>query len=239
MARRSSGSKGKKNKRTIKVDMTNVETVSKVPEGDYAVRVKEVTAEESQGGKPYLKFTLIITEGKHEGKTLRHTCSLQSHALFALRNTLEALNYPIPDGVASINLDELEGLEMGVGVEIEDYQGRSQSRVVDVFPVEELEDEDDIEEDDDEEYDEDEEEDLDDSEEGDEDEEDEDEDEEDEELEDYTEEELEEMSDEELIDAAKEYDVKPVYKKGKGKKKKLDREATIDAILDEIDDEDL
>src|SRR5690606_29572958 len=212
MARRSSGSKGKKNKRTIKVDMTNVETVSKVPEGDYAVRVKEVTAEESQGGKPYLKFTLIITEGKHEGKTLRHTCSLQSHALFTLRNTLEALNYPIPDGTADINLDELEGLEMGVGVEIEDYQGRSQSRVVDVFPVDEFEESDEDEEDE-EEYDEEDEdeEDSDDSEDSDDEDEDDDDDEDDEELEDYTEEELEEMSDEELVDAAKEYEVKPVY----------------------------
>lgn len=288
---RGNAAKGKANKRQISVDFEGVDTVSRIPEGDYAVEVKEVTVEKAQSGNDYLRFQLAVTEGPHEGKTLRHQCSLQAHALFVLRNTLEALNYPLTDSVMDIDLDDLEGLEMGVAVIQEEYQGRTQSQVTETFSIDELfasDDEDDEdyddedeEDEDDEEADEEEEDEEDEDDEDDEEEEidldsmklkelkafakendiehpakitakalralieeeldaeeDEDEDEDDEEYEDYTEEELEDMDDEELIDAADEYEVKPAYT-GKGKKKKLNREATIDAILDVIEEDDM
>lgn len=50
-------------------------------------------------------------------------------------------------------------------------------------------------------------------------------------------EDLESMSDDELVEKAKELEVEPVYM-GKGKKKKLDRSATISAIEEASEDED-
>ena len=230
--------KAKKN--VLKIDFTNVEPGGKVPEGDYPVRVKEVTVEESSSGNPYLKWVLEIIDGKHKGKVLYHNTSLQPQALFSLRNTLEALGMEVPQTVVELDLDNLIGLKAAVSVEIEVYQGKEKSRVVEVFPLEDLVEDDEEDEDDDEDYevddDEDDEDDEDDDDEDDEDEDDEDDEDEDEEVEVYTEEELEEMDDDELLSVAEEFEVKPVYK-GKGKRKKLDRAKTIEAILEASEEE--
>jgi len=240
MSRRTRKGKSTANTETVvTINLDGVEGTSRVPEGDYPVEVSDVTVETSRNNTQYLRFHLRITEGDHAGKTLRHQCSLQPHALFVLRNTLEALNYEIPGGAFNLDLEALKGLEMGVSVVLEDYKGKSQSQIVETFSVEELYDaeEEEYYEDEDEEEDtivEDDEDDEDEEEEVDEGDEEEEEDEED--LDDYTEDELTEMDDEELADAAKEYDVEPIYT-GRGRKKKLDRDATIDAIMDEIEEE--
>lgn len=241
--------KRNKKKNVLKVDFTNVEPGGKVPEGDYPVVVKEITVEESQSGNPYLKWVFSVADGRHKGKQLYHNTSLQPQALFNLRNTLEALGMEVPQKAIQLDLDNLIGLKAAVAVEVEQYQGKERSRVVEVFPLEELieddeelEDEDELEDEeyededeDDEEY-EDEDEELEDEDEDDEDEEeleDEDEEEEDEEEEEYelfTKEELQEMDDDELLEIAEDFEVEPVYT-GKGKKKKLSRAKTIKAIL--------
>jgi hypothetical protein len=247
--------KKKKGGKTISVDFSDTQSTAKLPEGDYPVKVKEITNETSQSGNPYLKWVFEVSEGTHKGRTLYHNTSLQPQALFNLRNTLEALQYPVSSEAMKINLDELTGLEAAVAVELETYQGKERPRIVDIFALDELvedeEDEDDEDEeediDDEESEDESEDDDNEDDDEADEaddeddddeddDEDDEDDDEDDEELEEYTQEDLEEMDDEDLLDAADEYEVDAVYK-GKGKKKKLDREATIEAILEAQDEE--
>lgn len=259
MVRKSSKSstKGKKSSTTININLDGVSGTSRVPDGDYKVKVKEASIETNESkGTQYVQFTLTIIDGKHEGKNLRHMNSLQPHALFALRNTLEALNYPIPDGAFDLDLKSLVGLEMGVAVENEEYNGRDQSRVVDVFSAEELEEDEDAEDVDDEEVgeeyeedddsddsddsDEDDEDDEDEDDEDEEDEDDEDEDEEDDEegeYEPYTEEELNDMTNEELIELAKDYEIEVPYK-GRGAKKRLNKPAVIEAILEAQDEED-
>ena len=247
--------KSRAKKNVLKVDFTNVEPGGKVPEGDYPVRVREVTVEESSSGNPYLKWVFEIIDGRYKGRILYHNTSLQPQALFNLRNTLEALGMEVPQAVVELDLDNLVGLKAAVSVEIEVYQGKEKSRVVEVFPLEDLVEDEDDEDGEDEDYedgDDEDDEDEDDEDEDDEDEDDEDDeienedepdedgydddegdegDEEGEEVEVYTKEELEEMDDDELLEVAEEFDVKPEYKR-KGKRKKLDRAKTIEAILE-------
>jgi len=224
----------------ISVDFTGVKGSNRVPEGEYKVKVVAITMEEGESsGQPYLKWELEITEGKQKGKKLVHITSLQPQALFNLRNTLEALGVEVEEKAMKLNLNDYIGLEMGVVVEIETYQGNARSRVVDVFNLNEIEDEDDDESDDDSD-DEDEGDDEDDDDEDDEDEDDEDEDDEDDEDE-LTEEDLEDLDDDELVEKAKEYGVEVTY--SNKKKKKLDRKVMIEAILeaaagDDEEDED-
>src|SRR5690606_8210092 len=123
-------------KNVLKIDFTNVEPGGKVPEGDYPVRVKEITLEESSSGNLYLRWVLEIIDGKHKGKVLYHNTSLQPQALFNLRNTLEALGMEVPQAVVELDLDNLIGLKAAVSVEIEVYQGKEKSRAVEVFPLE-------------------------------------------------------------------------------------------------------
>lgn len=259
---------------TISVDMTGVEAGGKrIPEGEYEVEVAAVVAKESGEGKPYLNWELKIVDGKFKGTKLYHMTSLQPQALFNLRRTLEALGQEVPDGTLQLNLDEVIGLQMGVEVEHEEYNGKTQNRVTEVFSLEDSEesDSDDDSEDNDSEDDSDEDgfsemtdeeliekakelevevpysnkkkkkidrdaliaaleeasEDDDSEEDDDSDDSDDDEDEDD----------LDDLSDEDLIAKAEEEEVEPVYS-GKGKKKKLDREATIAAINEASEDDD-
>jgi len=144
------GNKGEK----VTVDFTGVTGKSggsKVPEGDYVAQVNKVTQEYGQqSNKPYLQWELQIVEGKQKGKKLWHKTSLQPQALFNLRNTLEALEMEVPQSALELDLGDLVNSLLGVSVEIEIYQGKEQSRVIDVFPAadisEELSDEDEEEE---------------------------------------------------------------------------------------------
>ena len=141
MARKSNKKSKGKAGRVVSVNFDGVgKGFGKVPEGDYIVSVKEVVQDEGQtSGKPYLLWTLEITEGKHKGKLLRHRTSLQPQALWNLRDTLEAVGIDFPESAYDLNLDEVEGLTMGVTVEIETYEGSKRSTVVDVFSEDELE----------------------------------------------------------------------------------------------------
>jgi len=215
--------KGKKKGRVITVNFEGVSAGggSRVPEGDYPVTVDKITEEEGKDSKkPYLLWELKITEGKHKGKKLFHRTSLQPQALFNLRATLEAGGVEVPESVQDIDLDSLDGMEFAVGVirEESDDGERSFSKVVDVFPLDELE-----EGEDEEEEGEDEEEEGEDEEEEDEEEDDEDEEDEDEEEQDYS-----EMDLSELKELAKERGIK-VKKKAK--------KADLVKALEESDEE--
>ena len=71
-----------------------------VDEGNYHVRVSKVEEKESDAGKPMVVFELKIQdEGKHMGRPVYLTASLQSHALFTLKKVYTAVGYqPGPEG---------------------------------------------------------------------------------------------------------------------------------------------
>ena len=131
MARRNSRSKAKN---TIKVDFTGVESSGKVAEGRMIAEVVECEVKESESsGNEYINWKL-----KAKGGNVYHTTSLQPHALWNLRNTLEAMGLEVPDSALDLDLSEYPGMELGIEVEHEVYQGKKRPRIIDVFPVDEL-----------------------------------------------------------------------------------------------------
>lgn len=151
--------------RVISVDFSGTQEGSfkKVPDGEYLVKVADVTQEEGQNsGQPYLKWVFEIIENpKLNGAKLWHNTSLQPQALFNLRSTLEAMDVPVPDSIVNLNLDDYIGLELAVGVENELYEGKKKPKIVDLFSTadffgEDEEEEDEEDEEDEEEEDEDE-----------------------------------------------------------------------------------
>lgn len=133
----------KGNKRTVKVNMEGVEAgMVAIPEGDYHVKVKKIEQKEGESsGKPYLNWELEVIEGSHKGSKLFHTTSLQPQALFNLKSTLIALGESVPNKAMNLDLDALEGGEMRVAVAHETYEGKKRARVVEVFPLDEGEEE--------------------------------------------------------------------------------------------------
>lgn len=122
--------KGKKSN-TVKVNFKGVQAGGKlVPEGDYTVKVDEVTQEESDAGNAYLAWILKVADGKHKGSTLYHNTSLQPQALWNLKGVLEALGVEVPDSSLDIDLGEVIGMTANVTVEHETYQGKPKARIV-------------------------------------------------------------------------------------------------------------
>jgi hypothetical protein len=123
-------------KNRVKVDFTGVETRVLLPEGVYNAKVEEVTLEPNDG-KPYLKwkFLTIDDDSKLNDKPLYNNTSLQPQSLWVLGSLLDTLGVERPDGAMDIDLTELVGLELGLVVEHEDYQGKARAKVVDFTPA--------------------------------------------------------------------------------------------------------
>lgn len=128
----------KKSGKIISVDFTGVETKQVIPDGDYAIKVKDIEEEEGDKGK-YLNWILDITTGEYKGKRLYYITSLTKQSLWNLRAVLEALGVEVPKGKMNLDLPSYKGLEMGVTVETEKYRGKLKNVVVDIYNLEETE----------------------------------------------------------------------------------------------------
>jgi len=135
MARRNKTAAGKAKNR-VSVDFTGVETRVLLPEGVYNAKVDEIKLEDNDG-KPYLswKFKTIDDDPKLNDKPLYNNTSLQPQSLWVLGQLLETLGVERPDGPMDLDFDELIGLELGLVVEHEEYQGKNRAKVVDFTPV--------------------------------------------------------------------------------------------------------
>lgn len=123
-----------KAKNTLKVDFTGVESSGKVAEGRQRAEVIECEVKTSENtGNDYINWKL-----KAKGGNIYHTTSLQPQSLWNLRNTLEAMGLEVPEAAIDLDLSEYPGMELGIEVENETYQGKKRPRIIDVFPVDEL-----------------------------------------------------------------------------------------------------
>lgn len=140
----------KKKATSVKVDFTGVETRVLLPEGVYNAKVAEVELEPNDG-KPYLKWTFrtIDDDPKLNDKPLYNNTSLQPQSLWVLGSLLETLGVERPDGAMDLDLEELVGLEIGLVVEHEEYQGKQRAKVVDFTPATDGDDDGDVTVDDD------------------------------------------------------------------------------------------
>lgn len=130
----------RKNKnRSVKVDMTGVTTTKRVPEDDYSIVVDKIEKTKSTAGHPTLAWEFLIDKGKYEGSRLYYNTSLQPQALWNLRGVLESLGQKIPDSTMDLDLDELQEIDTPVGctVEHEVYDGKKKARIIDIFSLDE------------------------------------------------------------------------------------------------------
>lgn len=120
----------------ITVDLSGVESISKLPEGTYGVTLIEASQEESTSGNPYIKMTFEINSGEYEGRKLYHNCSLLPQALFNLKSVLEALGMSIPKKAFELSLPDLIGLTCLVEVANEKYEGKIKSVITEFLSSE-------------------------------------------------------------------------------------------------------
>lgn len=124
-----------KAKRVTIPGMSGVEGRVTIAEGEYRVRVAEVSEEDGQN-YPYLKWKFNVTGKVHDGAPLFYNTSLAPQALWNLRGLLEAMQFDIPDDDLEIDPSEFTDLELMVNVEHDTYDGKKQAKIVDFWPVE-------------------------------------------------------------------------------------------------------
>lgn len=127
----------------IKIDFTGVESRAAAhPEGRFSFAVEDVEVKTSENsGNDYLNFKL-----KSEKGTVFYNASLASHALWNLKNVLEAAGQEVPDGEMEIDIEELKELEFGGEVVHEKYEGKTRGVIAEVFSIDDLDGSDDGEE---------------------------------------------------------------------------------------------
>ena len=75
----------------IKVNLNEIPDGFEVMEpGKYSAKLFDVEESESTKGNPMLVWTWVIDQGEYQGKEIKSFTSLQEHALFGLKEHLEA-----------------------------------------------------------------------------------------------------------------------------------------------------
>ena len=142
-------------KRTITVDMTGVETFSKVSEGIHTAKVKEINTTTTQAGDDALQVIFEVIKGEDKGGRVFETFTLIDKALWKFKAFLKAIGVK-HEGKIKIDIDKLIGKTCDIEVFWNEYNGQTYTKISDYFPIgktayDEEEDEEDDDFDDDEE----------------------------------------------------------------------------------------
>jgi hypothetical protein len=119
----------------INVDFSGTTAQGLVDKGIYQAVVKSAEPGMSQNNAPKITFKFEILDGPFQGRILFLTNTLQSHALFSFRKTLEALGVDVPQSAMGIDTRKLVGGQLNIQVDHEEYQGVLKAKVVDVAPI--------------------------------------------------------------------------------------------------------
>ena len=134
-------------KRVVSVDMTGVETFSKVSEGIHTVRVKEINTSTTQAGDDALQVVFQVTKGNDKGGRLFETFTLIDKALWKFKAFLKAVGAK-HEGKIKIDLDKLIGKICDVEVFWNEYNGQTYAKISDYYPLGKTSYDDDTEEED-------------------------------------------------------------------------------------------
>lgn len=126
--------KSKKKSTALTINFEGVEVSGKHPEGRYVFTVDGApeVRNSANSGNDYLAFKL-----KSEKGTVYYIASLAPSALWNLKNFLECAGQEVPDGEMDLDLEDMDGLEIGAEVLHETYEGKKRAVVGEIFPADE------------------------------------------------------------------------------------------------------
>ena len=129
----------RKSKTNVNVDFTGTESRVLLPAGEYELKVSAITIETGKESKEdYLAWvfkTFNVDEDRYNNQPLYFNTSLQTHALWSLRNLLEAMDVEIPEGAMDLVFEDLLDLEILGVVEQRTFDGKLKSDLVDFLPM--------------------------------------------------------------------------------------------------------
>lgn len=134
--------------RKIKLDMTNVESFNRAPEGRFRAKLKSIEEATTQGGDDALKAVFELTSGEGKGCLVFETFTLTEKALWRLKAYLTAIGVKA-SGRISLDLDKLVGKVCELEIIHEEYDGKKRARIDQFMKLSATSNEDDEDEDED------------------------------------------------------------------------------------------
>lgn len=125
----------------VSVDFSNVKESSGVnpkhkPEGEYRLRVTKAELGKAKSGDPMVTFLMQSVDDR--SAVYPYYCPLSESSLWKFRTVLISLGLPVPKKKGQVNLSKTIGLELGVGLEDDEYDGKMKSVIMNTFPADEL-----------------------------------------------------------------------------------------------------
>lgn len=115
----------------------------RVPMGDYEARITKVVdsptkaKDGKKGGEPQWLFTIELTQAYTDRK-FPYYCKLEANQLWKIRNMFIAAGKAVPKRKVKINPNIVVGKLVGVTLEDDEYDGKLQSNIVQIFPASDL-----------------------------------------------------------------------------------------------------
>lgn len=103
-----------------------------ISEGVHVFTVKDAEETESSKGNPMWVFTLACQTPGEEGKDVRLYLTLTQNTRWKLELFLDAMRAP---ATGSVTADKFVGRQMRCQITHEDYEGRPQARVGEMYPI--------------------------------------------------------------------------------------------------------
>lgn len=116
--------------RTVRLDMTGVETYSKASEGIHTAKVTDIQEKTSQGGDSMLQFTFEVIKGDDKGSRVFDNFVLTDKALWKFKQFLQAIGMKA-DGKIKVDLDKLIGKVCDIEVFWDEYNGQTRAKISD------------------------------------------------------------------------------------------------------------
>lgn len=113
--------------------------------GDYRGILKSVEHSISQSEKKTPQLVYAIADSDRPSAVYRYNCPLTEASGWKIRNLFIAAGIPVPKKRVNITAlaEKIIGREVGMTLEDDEYEGRTRSQIVNVFPASDLHDRDD------------------------------------------------------------------------------------------------
>ena len=127
---------------TMILDFSNVKETGNfrpkhMPEGDYRMKIESVIDDKSKDGNPMWVYTLALVSNPRA--TYGYYCLLNNEKqMWKIRNLFVAAGKTVPKKRVKVNPDMLVGVEIGVSLVDDEYEGKMKSTIDGVFPASEL-----------------------------------------------------------------------------------------------------
>lgn len=110
-----------------------------IAEGDYAAKIVKVEDAESKKDQSF-QYVFTIKLNKFSQNSYPYYCKLQENQLWKLRNIAVAAGLNVPKKRMKFDPNKVVGKSIGVTMEDDEYEGKMKSVIGAVFPISELAD---------------------------------------------------------------------------------------------------